>query len=233
MRFISAAIMAAISLTAQAIQLGPLQLISQDGEPFQARIAVTDLGSISPDQLLPGLAPQAEFERLGIPRVPQLAELSFELVPGDGVAQVLVRSEQALDDLALEFLLELYSPSGRVVKGYSVLFEPPQPPTPPVVPVQTDVPLSGQTIEVGGRTLWRVANDILADGLSVDQVMMGLLRANPQAFERQNINGLVGTSRLRLPTLEGYRFFDPVAAKAEVDKQHLAWASETTPTPIP
>ena len=99
--FLSAMMAGLVSLQATAIELGPIQLVSDAAEPFEARIAITDLGSTNPNQLLPGLAPQAEFERLGIPRIPELGELSFELVPGDGVAQIFIRSEQPVGDLAL------------------------------------------------------------------------------------------------------------------------------------
>ncbi|MGB0957221.1 MAG: type IV pilus assembly protein FimV, partial [Litorivicinus sp.] len=85
MRFV-VSLLLAFAGSVNAIELGPIQVVSQPGEPFRAQVSVTDLGGTSLDDLLPGLASQPDFERLGVPRLSVLSNLAFELVPGNGVA---------------------------------------------------------------------------------------------------------------------------------------------------
>ena len=208
-----------------AIELGPIQLVSKPGEAFQARIDITDLGDTQAGQLLPGLAPKSEFDRLGVPRSSALADLTFELVPADDQAQVIIRSTNPINDLALEFLLELYSPNSRIVKAYSLLFDPPADAAP--------MPLSDQIIEVGQRTLWSIAREVKPEGADINQTMLALLNTNPDVFERQNINGLIPGSRLQIPTAEALASIPAPLAKQLVEQQHEDWANGVATSDAP
>ena len=60
--------------------------------------------------------------------------------------------------------------------------------------------------------------------ISLDQMMMAIFRANPQAFINQNINGLKGGYVLQIPDENVIREIDLREAKAAVRSQHAVWS---------
>ncbi len=50
------------------------------------------------------------------------------------------------------------------------------------------------------ETLWSIASSLVPDSsISTQQMVLALLRMNPHAFRRSNINGLIAGVRLRIP----------------------------------
>ncbi len=86
---------------------------------------------------------------------------------------------------------------------------------------------SGQIGPVGANdTLWALATRYRPDqGISVQQMMLAMLRENPQAFSRGNINLLQRGSVLRLPSDAALRELSTAEAIAEVRRQHELWQS--------
>ncbi len=73
-------------------------------------------------------------------------------------------------------------------------------------------------------TLWSIASAMRPDSsISVNQMMSALLRANPEAFFNQNINGLKRGQILRMPTESEIVALSNAQALAEVQSQHAAW----------
>jgi len=73
-------------------------------------------------------------------------------------------------------------------------------------------------------TLWSIASGMRPDSsISVNQMMSALLRANPEAFFKQNINGLKRGQILRMPTESEINALSNAQALAEVQSQHAAW----------
>ncbi|GJM04221.1 MAG: hypothetical protein DHS20C09_02120 [marine bacterium B5-7] len=73
-------------------------------------------------------------------------------------------------------------------------------------------------------TLWSIASEMRPDSsISVNQMMSALLRANPEAFFNQNINGLKRGQILRMPTESEINALSNAQALAEVQSQHAAW----------
>ncbi|GIR90554.1 MAG: hypothetical protein CM15mP89_5590 [Gammaproteobacteria bacterium] len=76
----------------------------------------------------------------------------------------------------------------------------------------TDVamrPTAGaQYLVTSADTLWRIASEGAAAGISVQQMMLEIVAANPAAFEAGNINGLKSVSYCRFPkpTISGSIF---------------------------
>ena len=60
--------------------------------------------------------------------------------------------------------------------------------------------------------------------INLDQMMMAIFRANPQAFINQNINGLKGGYVLQIPDENVIREIDLREAKAAVRSQHAVWS---------
>ena len=73
-------------------------------------------------------------------------------------------------------------------------------------------------------TLWKVASQVRPDtGVSVEQTMLGLLRANPEAFLDNNINNLKAGVILRVPSREDMMSVSRAEARRESRAQYAAW----------
>ncbi|MFW2373894.1 MAG: FimV/HubP family polar landmark protein [Gammaproteobacteria bacterium] len=70
-------------------------------------------------------------------------------------------------------------------------------------------------------TLWSISNRYRSDGVSVEQMMLALVRENPEAFIKENINGVKRGYILRMPNREQIARIDRQQALAQV-KQHTA-----------
>ena len=73
-------------------------------------------------------------------------------------------------------------------------------------------------------TLWAIANRVRpGSSVSVPQMMMALLRANPQAFIRNNINNLKRGKVLRIPSRGVMESLSRAQAWAEVKQHNALW----------
>ncbi len=75
-------------------------------------------------------------------------------------------------------------------------------------------------------TLYRIANRIRPDDISPNQAMLALLRTNPDAFMRDNINRLQRGAVLRIPDREEFTRLAAADAAAEVREQMALWRRE-------
>ena len=83
-------------------------------------------------------------------------------------------------------------------------------------------------------TAWQIANNARADqDVSVEQSMMAILRANPQAFIKQNINRLKAGYVLNIPDKESMLSQSHGEALAEVREQTSAWRNRRSVAATP
>ena len=85
-----------------------------------------------------------------------------------------------------------------------------------------------------GQTLWSIANSVRPDpGISINQMMVALLRANPDAFAQDNINLLKRGSVLRVPGQEEVGRLSAADAAVLVSQQASAWRAPRKAIPQP
>ena len=85
-----------------------------------------------------------------------------------------------------------------------------------------------------GQTLWSIANQVRPDAaVSVNQMMIALLRANPEAFDGDNVNRLRQGSVLRVPGQEDVARLSAAQAAELVNRQASAWRTPRAPVPQP
>lgn len=114
------------SAPAMALGLGSIQLESAQNEPLQAEIVLNDIQGLALTDIQPELADNDAFQRAGIERFFFLSNLKFEpFVDDNGVSKVRVTTTQPVVEPYLSFLVELNWPSGRLLKEYTVLLDPP------------------------------------------------------------------------------------------------------------
>lgn len=125
---------------------------------------------------------------------------------------------------------------------------PPSAPAPPAeAPVATDAPpprparpapvaslQPGEALTVrSGQTLSGIAAQMAGDGQTLDQTMVALLRANPEAFIGGNINRLKAGAVLRTPAQDELARVGAAEARAMVREQAAQWRQARAPVPQP
>lgn len=208
-----------LSSKASAVGLGDIALDSYINEPLQANIVLLDTGSLAEPEIRVALASSEDFERLGVERLFSLGDLSFTTeLDGRGGGSITVESSEPILEPYLNFLVELRWPSGRLLREYTVLIDLP-PARPPgdlaamasdsaVVSSVPDVPETSLSSTSNSDTqyrvktddtLWEIAAAVKPSELSVEQMMLAIQAANPNAFLRNNINGLKAGYLLSFP----------------------------------
>ncbi|HKN78250.1 MAG TPA: FimV/HubP family polar landmark protein [Lysobacter sp.] len=107
-------------------------------------------------------------------------------------------------------------------------------PAPVAAPADTlEAPPADRVSVQKGQTLSEIAGQVSRRGYTLDQTMLALLRANPDAFVRGNINLLKAGTVLRVPPAEDAAQLDAREA-AVVVRDHLdQWRSMSAPAPQP
>lgn len=82
-----------------------------------------------------------------------------------------------------------------------------------------------------GDTLTSIAHQTAPDGVDVNQMLVALKQANPDAFYHDNINALKTGAVLRVPSREDAQALALAAAAEEVRKQNSDWRSGAARTP--
>jgi len=79
------------------------------------------------------------------------------------------------------------------------------------------------------ETLWSIASQIRPDrGISIEQMMLALQRANPGAFLNNNINNLKAGVTLQIPSRTEITAISARDARAEFNRQYQEWKGGTT-----
>lgn len=124
---VAAALSGGVPLVADAAGLGRLTVQSALGQPLQAEVEVTALGREELGSLSARLASPDAFRQAGLEYNPALSGLRFaiEQRPG-GAAVVRVTSSQPVNEPFVDLLVELNWDSGRFVREYTFLLDPPE-----------------------------------------------------------------------------------------------------------
>ena len=176
-----------------ALNLGNLSIQSKVGEPLQAQISI----QIDPAELLSikdiqaALASPEMYQRLGITSSAAQAQLKVSVLKGSKEEPVAIKisSDEVLklaaNEIFLDALVELRWSSGLVRRVYTLM-----------VADQARVEVKA------GETLTGIANKLVAnfDEASLDQALISLYRANPQAFAGGSIHRLMAGAELKMPS---------------------------------
>lgn len=244
----------------QALGLGKLSVQSALGETMRAEIDVTSLTSEEAATLKARIAPPESYRSSGVEYNPVLTSTQVQVVRSNGRTLLRVSSDRSVQEPFVDVILELSWSSGRLVREYTLLFDPPsllkpapapvvtappaiaaapapavpaaseavpapapavttalprsaasapvaaaRPPAPAPAPVRAAEPVrppAPATSEYAvrpGDSLSRVAARTQVSGISLDQMLVGLFRNNPDAFIDGNMNRLKAGSTLQVP----------------------------------
>lgn len=122
-----AACTAAASIPVSALGLGDIRIQSFLNEPLRAEVELLDTRELLVDDIRIRLAGSEDFDRLGVERSYFLTGIQFEVrinaATGQGV--ILLSTEDAVLEPYLDFIIEARWPSGRLLREYTVLVDPP------------------------------------------------------------------------------------------------------------
>jgi len=115
--------------------------------------------------------------------------------------------------------------------------EPTPAPAPAAEAEQRAQPVAATPGEYGpvkmGDTLGKIARSVDAEGHSLDQVMLALLRANPEAFIKGNVNLVKSGAVLRMPNASELSQYNAREARAIVHEQIGQWREMRKPASQP
>ncbi|OZA85369.1 MAG: hypothetical protein B7X56_05690, partial [Burkholderiales bacterium 34-67-9] len=125
----AAALVAALAVPASqawAVALGRVTVQSQLGEPLRAEIDLPQLSAQDAATLQASVAAPERFQALNLSFNPALADLRFQLVTlPDGRSVLRLSSTAAINEPFLDLLVQANWANGQLLRGYTLLFDPP------------------------------------------------------------------------------------------------------------
>lgn len=245
---------------AYALGLGEVTVNSSLNEPLSAEIDLVRPGDLTQEEIAASLAPQRDFERIGIEPMFFLNEIQFNVEKNSRGELVLkLTTRKPVREPYLNFLVEVAWPSGRLLREYALLIDPPvfrdgpadqsaqQAATPALQTRAAPAPSQrsqrpSQAQSDGSRpqsygpvkasdTLWGIAQNMRpADDLTPQQVMLAIQDVNPDAFLSNNINLLREGSILRVPSEETIRARTAREAVQQVSGQNRRFRQQGAPS---
>jgi pilus assembly protein FimV len=229
----AAVVSAAMLGSAGAAGLGQLTVLSSLGQPLLAEIELTSVSRDEAGNISVRLAPASAFRQANIEYNPSLANLRFAIEQRGNRQIVRITSSQPVNEPFVDVLLEVNSNGSRLLREYVVLLDPagtrraqpaetaaaPAATTAaaapaPAAPARRQAPAApaaesgagGNSYPVKrGDTLAEIAGQVKPEGVSLDQMLVALQRANPNAFVGNNINRLRTGQILTVPGAEAAR----------------------------
>ena len=250
---------------AAALALGRLSVQSGLGEPLRAEIDIPEINAAEADSLRATLASPDAYRASGLEYIPALngVRMSLQKRP-DGRSYLRVTSDRPVNDPFLDLVLEANWASGRTVRDYTLLLDPPsqrpaataaapsvasapvvtapvvpmaptrpqaisrpapapaaapRPPAQAAVPAVRPAPSDKSLTVQRGQTASKIAGDYKPANVSLDQMLLALLRANPDAFINGNINRLRAGAVLTVPDQNDIAAVPAGAAKQQITAQ--------------
>lgn len=251
---LSLAVSAALGVShANALGLGEIRVNSALNEPLDAEIRLTQVRDLSPLQIQPRMASLDEYAVGSSALGRYLRDIQFQvLVSPEGSGRILLRSSEPVQEPFLNFMVEVNWPSGRLVREYTLLLDPPvfdaapavrstpavsapapvtrtpQPEFKPAAPAASADNIrtragDGQVYVGVNDTLWELAKQNKPAGVTEHQMMLALLRKNPQAFPSGNINAMKAGVVMDVPSKAEAETLSHREAVAEVARQMKLW----------
>ena len=255
---------------AWALSLGKLSVRSAIGEPLRAEVDILDINDEEASSLKAAVAPPDAFKASGLDYSSTLNGTEITLQRrANGQPYLQLRNSRPVNDPYVDLVLQASWSSGRIVRDYTMLFDPPAlgnssqvalpsqvpqvssvpvriapaadasaalapapaatpapapaatpvaaAPAPAAAPVRTPAPaaapaptpknvptpapaMRANSVTVkAGDTATRIASSNKTADVSLDQMLVAMLRANPDAFVSGNVNRLRKGVVLSLP----------------------------------
>jgi pilus assembly protein FimV len=250
-----------LPISVLAAGLGQLNVNSGIGEPLKAEIELLSVSPAEKNTLKANIAPESTYAAQGLDRPASHQGIKVEITKSANGKDILkLQSNQPIDEPYLDMLVEVEWETGRILREYTVLLDPPGYKTSVAAP-KVDVPaikaksnlapkpiakndqssagslVTANTSAVNsnsfgtaddyltkrGDTLSKIAGRMKPEGVSLDQMLVGLFEANPDAFDGKNMNRLKVGKILQTPTKEALDAIGRKEAVSEIKLQTANW----------
>lgn len=248
---------------AWALGLGRLAVQSALGESLRAEIDVTSLTPEEASNLRVRVAPSESYRAAGVDYNAVLTSTEVTLQRrADGRPYLRLNSDRPVQEPFVDVILEINWSTGRLVREYTLLFDPPNmarapapavpaaapsiaaapqapattsapaprapraaaapsaEPRQPVATAPSSAPTGADEYRVkAGDTLSRIAGRTQRGGVSLDQMLVSLYRANADAFVDNNMNRLKAGVVLQVPSAEEAKSISAADARQVIQAQ--------------
>ncbi len=266
--------------TSWALGLGRLNVQSALGEALRAEIDITSMSPEEAASLVVRVASPEAYRVAGVEYNSALAATQATVARrADGRPYLRVSSDRAVQEPFVDVILELNWASGKLVREFTLLFDPPSTraaapapaaapvisaspggnaagpapaptgvapaprstapapraaaaprPAPAPAPALAPTPMAaapsaapqagGDAYKVrNGDTLLRIAGKLQRPGVVLDQMLVGLYNANPDAFIQSNMNRLRSGVVLSVPAADSIKAIGPTQAREVIHAQ--------------
>ncbi|HEX9278794.1 MAG TPA: FimV/HubP family polar landmark protein [Casimicrobiaceae bacterium] len=238
----------ALPMSALALGLGRLSLDSGLGQPLSARVELTAAQKDELDSLVAKVADLSIYRDNNVQYPPALsrARVTVEQSPNNP-PYLKVTTTQAVNEPYLDLIVEVNWATGRVIRNYTFLLDPPgigvAQAVEPIAPVRAEaVPARGarsqRTLPTAGAskagegdtytvrrgdTLSKIAKEYKPENVSLEQMLVALFRSNESAFDGRNMNRLRAGQILTVPPVDQAAATTPTEAKQVVRVQATDW----------
>ena len=239
----------ALPISALALGLGRLTVESGLGQPLAARVELTAAQKDELDTLTAKIADPSVYRDNNVqyPGSITRARVSVERGP-DGTYYLKVTTPQSVNDPFIDLIVQVDWATGRVVRNYTFLLDPPgasqAQAVEPVAPVRaapaTDqgarparraesgtapqAGAAGDTYTVKrGDTLSKIARQYKPADVTLEQMLVAMFRSNESAFDGKNMNRLRSGQILTVPPADQSGSITQNEAKQIVKVQAADW----------
>jgi pilus assembly protein FimV len=268
---------ALMPISSFAAGLGKLNVTSALGEPLTADIELISVTPAELENITAAIASEETYATQGLEKPASHTGIKVEVGKNASGAPVLkLRSAQAINDPFLDMLIQVDWATGRLLREYTVLLDPPgytgeQAPATastvdsPVVAASPNAEVTRSNADVQstaseekpvtkkgkskkaakknpeqidvvepamtgaeytterGDTLMKIARDMKPEGVSLEQMLVGLYETNPEAFSGKNMNRLKVGQIVRQPSPEALSAISKGEAQREIRVQAANW----------
>lgn len=259
---VAAALIALGAFDAHALSMGKVRVQSALGQSLVAEIDLADLSEDDAKSLKSTLASPSAFAGLGLEYNQALngTQIALQRRP-NGNRYLKLSNNRPLNDPFIDIVVELNWASGRIVRTYTILLDPPKPqesasasalpapmaeapvvsaapatapaaqaapvasapiptPTAAAAPAVAATPAAPKSASLSapavnppttsdaerkrvrvrsGDTAGKIARSLAPEGVTVEQMLVAMLNANPSAFTDGNVNRLRANAELVTP----------------------------------
>ena len=211
----------AFSLSSWAIDFGRITVNSQQGQPLNADVVLTDVPVATPDniRLIASTADAADITAVARARA-------------DGALYIHVESRAPINTQSLALEFEISYPTADVGKGIALMATVNRTLTVAIpaaaMPVQTPVANGPVNIAVtngdtASEIVYEALTDARANGATMNQMLVALQNQNPKAFIESNVNLIKAGQTIQLPSTQDVLSVDVAKANVTIAAQNAAF----------
>jgi len=230
--FQRSALCAALSLSllgsAQALTLTRPVVQSKQGEALRAEIDISEISYSEQVDFQASVASQEIYKAAKV-ELPvsngSPLDIQVQLLRRDnGTPYLKISSKQVVTSNTMDLLIDLRWATGRLLRDFSLSLDDPKKTSKPIVApalaAGANADKNGQQILVKrGDTASELTVNQIAEDVSLDQMLLALLRSNPDAFVDANVNRMKEGALLTLPTAQEAKAVSREEARREIQVQ--------------